>query len=352
MTQSLAGAVTWRTVLIASLSLLALAVLVMALEVVFVIFTGVVMGVSLAHGSAALSARLGAPRSVCLAFLVAVTGLAVIGFAVTAGPQIAEQLQVLIKGLPEFLGEARTRVEMTGVGADVIGVLETAIADLRSGSGGQPFMEQGASLLRGVAGVFSTTFGVLTGIFIVVAISLYISIEPNLYRSGVLALVPPARRTDASELMDRISSVLAWWVAGQALSMLVLGTLMTVGLWIVGVPFALVFGVFTALMTFVPNLGPVIAAVPVLLVALTQGVDVALYAFVLIIIVQNVEGLILTPMVHRRIIALPPALVLAALLLLATVAGFIGVLVAMPLTAVGQTVARFLVEKRDAAQGA
>ncbi len=350
MTRSPTGDLTWRNILFAGLLLLAITVLVLALEVVFLIFTGIVVGVSLTQASAALSQRSGQSRALCLAFLVVVIAVAVFSFAVTAGPQIADQLQVLLAKLPEFFTAARTRVEATGFGADMIGLLETALNDLRMGTGGQPLMEQGASLLRGVAGVFSSTLGALAGLFIVVAIALYISIEPNLYRGGVVALVPPARQADAEDLLNRMGKVLAWWFAGQALSMFVLGTLMTAGLWFLGIPFALVFGVFTALMTFIPNLGPVIAAIPVLLVALTQGIDVTLYALVLIVIIQNVEGLILTPLVHRRIIALPPALVLAALLILATLAGFIGVLVAMPLTAVGLTMVQFLVEKRDAAK--
>ncbi len=343
---------SWRDVAVASLAIAVLAALAFALEVVLLIFTGVVVGVFLAQASINLSRWLRVPRWIALAGIIGVGAVAGFFFAVQIVPQVAEQLQLLVERLPEFLQGAWRRIENSWFGADAVQAIEDSVADAARDPGGSPLLQQGAGLVRQVAGIFSSTLGALTGILVVLIIALYIGAEPSLYRNGILALVPPDNREDADELLDRLGRVLAWWFAGQTLSMLALGSLMTAGLSLLGVPFALVFGIFTALMTFIPNLGPVIAAIPVLLVALTQGIDVMLYATILVIAVQNVEGLVLTPLVHRRFIALPPALVLGALLILGTLAGFIGVLVAMPLTAVALTVTRFIVEKRDIAAGA
>ena len=115
--------------------------------------------------------------------------------------------------------------------------------------------------------------------------------------------------------------------------MLILGTITTVGLWLMGMPYSLVLGIFTALMTFIPNLGPILAGIPTLLVALTVSPVMVFYVAIFYIIIQSIEGYFITPMIHREAIQVPPVLIITFQFLLYYLVGFIGVVVAMPLVA-------------------
>ena len=116
--------------------------------------------------------------------------------------------------------------------------------------------------------------------------------------------------------MNEMSMTIQWWIAGQLCSMLLLGILASLGLWLLGVPYALMLGALTAFMTFIPNLGPILAAVPILLIALTVDVDTAIYTAIFYTILQCIEGYFITPMIHRRAINVPPVLIITIQFLL------------------------------------
>jgi predicted PurR-regulated permease PerM len=144
------------------------------------------------------------------------------------------------------------------------------------------------------------------------------------------------------EVFKQAYDVLKGWFLGQLLSMSILGLLMTTGLWLLDVPLALTLGVFTAIMTFIPNFGPLIAGIPTVLLALSASPMTGFYTLIWVFIVQNMEGTFITPMVHRNIISLPPALIISTQILLASVYGFIGLVVAMPLVALGMVFVKTL----------
>lgn len=133
--------------------------------------------------------------------------------------------------------------------------------------------------------------------------------------------------------MDETALTIQWWLVGQLISMLILGTITTLGLWLMGMPYSLVLGIFTAFMTFIPNLGPILAGVPTLLVALTVSPAMAFYVAIFYIIIQSIEGYFITPMIHREAINVPPVLIITIQFLLYYLIGIIGVFVAMPLVA-------------------
>ncbi|MFB6260181.1 MAG: AI-2E family transporter [Thiohalorhabdaceae bacterium] len=249
------------------------------------------------------------------------------------------QLQQLMEGFPGFLRQASDTLRDLDREWLPLNELASQLMDTATRLP-EGLVGESERLFSEVAGILSSGLGALGVLLIVFAVAVYIAVEPGMYQRGVLPLLPDRWHPGAQRVMAETARTVGWWFVGQAISIVILFTAMTLGLWLIGVPFALVFGAFTGLMTFIPSLGPVIAGVPTLIVALTQGLPEMLATLVLIIVLQNLEGLFITPNIHRRIIALPPALVLASVLVLGNMVGMVGLFVAMPLVVVGQSLAQ------------
>lgn len=248
-------------------------------------------------------------------------------FLMVFGPVVKEQAVDLVNKAPKHLAQLKYYIGQFRWGDLLIE---------RTESPQELFGEeslQNTEVLSRVIGVFSSTLGALTSILFMLVIAIFFAAQPQAYINGILRLVPPARRPRTSEVLDRMGHTLRGWLMGQLFSMTVLGTLVGSGLWLLGIPNAVVLGVFTAFMTFIPNLGPVLAFIPALLVALSEGMMKAFYVSIFYLIVQNIEGNFLTPMVQRKFIHVPPVLTLSIQVLLMTLIGFLGILLAMPILA-------------------
>ncbi len=134
--------------------------------------------------------------------------------------------------------------------------------------------------------------------------------------------------------MDQCYTTLKNWFISRSITMTVVGVATGAGLALLGVPFPIVLGIMAGVLNFIPNLGPYIAMAPALLVALPQGVDHVIYVFALYMGVQSLEGYILTPLLDKRFVSVPPALLLFGQVLLGILVGLVGVLFASPLIAV------------------
>jgi predicted PurR-regulated permease PerM len=189
-----------------------------------------------------------------------------------------------------------------------------------------------ADLVARITGVFSTTLGVLANLLLVVAVGLYGAAAPGLYLDGAVRLVPVRHRDRAREVLQAISVALRRWMLGRLVAAAAVGVFCGVGLALLGVPQAAVLGLLAGVLTVVPYIGPVTAAVPAVLVALLQSPALALYVVLLYTAAQMVENYVLTPVVQRRAVELPPALSLVALVLLGVLFGPLGVVLGAPLT--------------------
>ena len=130
-----------------------------------------------------------------------------------------------------------------------------------------------------------------------------------------------------------MAQILRWWVLTKLLSMTMVGVLISIGLAIVGVPLAGTLGIIAALMTFIPNVGPLISVIPAVLLAMADSPTKGLLTVLVFAIVFTLEGYVVTPLLERNIVRLPPALTLTMQLLLAVVAGPVGVALAAPVAA-------------------
>ncbi|MGH6611543.1 MAG: AI-2E family transporter, partial [Burkholderiaceae bacterium] len=188
----------------------------------------------------------------------------------------------------------------------------------------------------------SGVLGGIVNVLIIIFVGLYLAAEPRLYTNGLVRLVPIRHRPRAQEFLSALGHTLRWWLVGRLSLMLLNGVLTALALWLLGVPLALTLGILAGLLNFIPNIGPVIAGVPAVLIALMQSPQQALYVFILYVALQSVDGYVLTPLVQRRTIELPPVLTITAQVLLGVLLGTLGVLLATPLTAAALVLVKML----------
>ncbi len=213
-------------------------------------------------------------------------------------------------------------------------------ARLDAWSLGHPVREWTASLQAGggvVANIGNIAVSIGNGLadaLLVIVGGIYLAAQPELYRVGMIKLVPARGRALAAQAIEASGRALRLWLLGRMVSMAVVGLLTWLGLMIIGVPSALTLALLAALLEFVPFIGPIVAAVPAVLLGFAAGPDKAIWVAFLFLAIQQFEGNILEPLVQQRAVDLPPALLLFALVAGGLVFGIAGILLAAPLTVV------------------
>lgn len=241
-------------------------------------------------------------------------------------PSVAEQVVHLRDQLPVSAGRAADYISQYAWGRAVIEQLPSA-ADVITAVSSLGF-------ISGVGGIFTSTIGAIGNFFVTILLGLYFAFEPRLYINGFIRLFPIKARERVGQILDATSETLWWWLIGKAASMLFIGVLTWIGLSALGVPLALTLGLITGLLSFIPNFGPIISAIPSLLLGFIVSPITALYVLILYIVVQLIESNLVTPFIERQTIELPPALTIMFQLGLAVLVGGLGLVLATPLLAV------------------
>ena len=209
-----------------------------------------------------------------------------------------------------------------------------ASATTERSAGGPPE----GSLVSGASSVlssfFTTTFGAIANLLIIFFVGLYLALDPETYRRGFLKLLPARNRQRAHEILCQTGDTLWHWIVGRIATMAITGVGIGVTLWAIGVPLPITLGLVTGLLTFVPNIGPIIALAVAVLVALPEGMQTVGLTIAGFIGFQLLESYVITPLIQKKQIDLPPAVILVAQLLLGVVAGFLGVATATPIVAI------------------
>lgn len=309
--------------------LLALLVL-KATEVMLAVFGGIRLAV-LFHGVARwLHRKTGMGERYALALsvliLVAGIGLGIWGMA----PVVSSQASELADRLPDATDKLRDRL----MAYDGVGRLADNAERMRD------LLPGDTKRTQYVADFFSSSLGALGNAAFILFVGLFLAIDPRLYLRGLLQLVPGRHQARTKEVLTETGEALQGWLVAKLIAMAVIGILTSVGLFALGVDLALVLGVIAALLSFVPNFGPIIAVVPAALIALVAGPDKALYVVLLYAAIQAVESYGLTPFLQQKMLDMPPALLLTMQVLLGVLAGLLGVIFATPLTAAAMVMIR------------
>lgn len=318
------------TAIVAGVFLLLLGLWVYA-DFFLLLFGGVLWGVGLS-GVARFGgryARLPYLGALTLSLLLLGGALALVGWRM--GPKIAAGLLELQDMLPEILQQLRSQVHHIGLLQELLTRLSSADNSL-----------VGAQAFSRIAGVFSTTVGIVTASLFILVIGIYVALKPEVYREGITRLVVPAKRDYAREVLAEIAHTLRWWLLGRLLALTLVGVLTWIGLFALGIESAITLAFVAAVLSFIPNVGPVLSVIPAVLVGWSVGPAMALWVVLLYAAIQAVESYLITPMVQQRNLAIPPALLLSAQFLLGLMFGIMGLLLATPLLVVALVLVRML----------
>lgn len=195
---------------------------------------------------------------------------------------------------------------------------------------GNALGQLGGSVLPVVSGVAST----LLSILIVIFLSLYFLADPRMHEEGLIKLFPIWYRDRVRQIMDRIDFTLRGWLQGQLLLMVIVGVASWLGLAAIGIEQAAALGVLAGLFSFVPNFGPIAALIPSLAVGFAQRSDKIALIVLIIYGTSFLQSQIISPLLFRESINLPPVLVLVGQILAAIFFGFLGLMLAVPMTAI------------------
>jgi predicted PurR-regulated permease PerM len=324
-------------------AVLAIWFLVRVVEVLLLVFIAILLAFYLSSITDVLERRFGIVRwaGLTIAVLATITGF--VGLGVLLVPPVIDQTEALIRGLPQTLSDIQNVIASWAVQYPVL--RDTDLADPQSGFVAK-LVTDATVFLRGSVVPYLTAGGKL---FIegasVLVMALYLAKSPALYRDGIIGLVAPRYRAVATRILADAGATLRAWIVGQLLAMAVLAALTALGLWLLGVPYWLAFGIFTGLVALVPFFGSLVSTIlPALFVVSTgEWLRVAL-VLLLGVVIHVVEANVVVPRVMEQKISLPPVLTIASVLIMATLLGVVGLVVAVPILALTMVVVRHIVQ--------
>ncbi|QIG78630.1 AI-2E family transporter [Stakelama tenebrarum] len=312
------------------LLLVGLALLLVPLSgVLMLIFASILIAV-LIRAAAIPFRKIGLPETLAVLLgLIAI--IALLGFfGWMFGTQLGDEFRSLTARLPGAVRSAEQWVSEQPWGQDLqLSSITGAVPNLQSIAGGAFSFAFGA-------------LGALTNLVLVLIAAIYLALQPITYMRGIEHLFPKAQGEQVSDALAASGAALQRYLLGQLFTMTIVGTLVAVGLTIFDVPSAAALGVIVGLANFVPMIGPLVGAIPGVLLAFSQGPETALAAAIVYLVAQQFEGNVLTPIVQRWAVSIPPALLLFALAGLGVLFGFVGVIVAAPLAVVLYTLVTML----------
>ena len=217
-------------------------------------------------------------------------------------------------------------------------IIKTAADTSRQQGGGQVDLRK--SLNQQLAGAaqhffafFSSTVAVLGGLMIMLFVAIFVAVDPGLYHRGLMHLFPHPARQRAGEVLSATATTLRRWLLMQMIAMLVIGVVTTVVLLLLGIKAAIALGIIAAILEFIPYVGPILSAVPAVAMGLLDGPEKAIYVVIAYTVIQQLEGVVLQPLLMKEGLELPPVMTILGQALLSLVFGFLGLLLAVPLMA-------------------
>ncbi len=255
-----------------------------------------------------------------LSLIIAILGslLLVVSFFWFAGNKIQQQVAELTKTLPQTIDHFKTQLNNSALGQQVM----------------DRFSSQNMSKASTVVQTFfKSTFGVLGDMYVVLFLGIFFTASPKTYVDGFIKLMPAKAKEETEDVINKVGNTLTKWLKGQLLAMLIVAVLTAIGLTILGMPMAIVLALIAGVLNFIPNFGPLIAMIPAVLVGLMQGVNTALMVAGLYIFIQIIESNLITPQIQKKMINMPPALIIIAQLFMGVLTGGLGLILATPFTA-------------------
>ena len=298
----------------------AVALVWMLAEPLLLIIGGVVFAALLDGGVRLLGKafpRLG--RGIRLAIVGILTACCLAGFFFLAGTQLVGQFEALRAVVMEQVTHIVDFGHRFGL--------------VPPNQGASQISRQLVGSLGRVTAALGTAIGAISSLVAIIVLGLFIAMEPRLYERGVAWMLPMGRRRDFYRTAEKMGHTLRRLMAGRLVGMAAEGFFVGVALSVIGVPMAPLLGVLTGLLAFLPNIGSIVSGVLIVLVGFSAGTNIGIGAIFVYVTVQTFDGYVVVPMVARRAVDLPPALVLGAQLLFGALFGILGLALADPIVA-------------------
>lgn len=309
----------WHTVAIVALLVVVILIARVAFNVLLMVLAGVLISVYFHGLGDIIERRTKLSRRICMILSVGLSFAIIAVLLWFMGTKIQGQIALLNDSLPNIISNAKAKLGESQVGAKIL----------------QYFSGDKSEKLYATAGqFFSTSFGVLGNIYIIFFLGIFFTTNPNLYKDGIIKLMPDNKKELAKCVIDRISFALKGWLKGMMLSMVLITILITAGLTIMGIPVALVLALITGILKLIPNFGSLAAMIPGVLLALTVSVNAAIATALLYMVSQTIVSNIVTPLIQKRMINTPPALTIISQVIMGTLSGALGIILAVPLLAI------------------
>ena len=330
----------------------------------FLVFAGILLGVALTAMTHLLQKVMGGPHALRLALVCLVLAGLLSGVVFLGGSTIARQAAVLSNTLKSQLATVKSFLEQHGVDTSYLELgnptaTAAAVATAEGPATAAPTPPPGlpknlpsaGALASGGGAIVSQTLKLLLGtvsavgnFFIVLFLGLSFAAQPSVYRRGLLALSPKRHRANVTVVVDRISDTLERWLIAQMITMAAVFLVTWIGLSIIGIDSAFILGIQAGLLAFIPTVGALIGGLIIVLASLASGWVAAFSAFVLFLGVHALESYILTPIIQRQALDIPPATLFAFQILLGVVFGLWGLALALPLMAIVKVIITYLRE--------
>lgn len=294
-------------------------------DVLLLFFAAAIFAVPLREAARAVAGKFRLPPGGGLAVVLVALILVAGGLAWVWELMIAEQVAQLVVMLPAAVAGLARAVHAEPWASRIATFLPDP-ALLFTGAGG---------LLGAVLGVFGGTLAAVVNAAILIFAAVCFAAEPRTYVDGLLRIVPLDHRARVNAVLLEAAGTVTLWLRARSISMFTIAVMSTIGLALLGVPDALALGVISGLLAFVPNIGPIAAALPAVLIAATFGWERAVAVVILYWLAHAIDDFLVIPFAERRVVRLPPVLTIGAQLVLGLAAGIIGVMVAAPFVAVG-----------------
>jgi predicted PurR-regulated permease PerM len=340
----------------------------------FLVFAGVLLGVALNAITQLLGRVMGGPQPLRLALVCVLLAAMLGGLLYLGGATIASQAKTLSSTLKSQVVSVKTYLEQHGVDTSYFdfnsilsevpkdGEKETTAAEIPGTvapstapiprttnlpSAGT-IASSGGAIVTQTLKILLGTVGAVGNFFIVLFLGLAFAAQPSVYRKGLLQLTPKKHRAPVTTVVDRISDTLQRWLVAQMITMVAVGAVTWLGLKLIGIPSAFILGVQAGLLAFIPTVGAILGGLIVVLASLASGWFAGASAFVLFMAVHALESYILTPILQRQALDIPPATLFAFQITLGVVFGVWGLALALPVMAIGKVVIDFLREDDEA----
>ncbi len=308
-------------------------------EILLLFFIAILFGVYLSWITEILQRRLGVPRWLGLLGALLLTAAAATGLGFLIIPPLVEQGQQLIRTLPTTLSSLEVQLlelaRQNSVAAEILGTLPPG----QSYTGN--FLKDLTGSTKSMVPYIFSGVGFAIHFISVLVMGIYLALRPATYREGFILLAPPVHRELVRDLLSDLGRTLRAWIVGQLLAMFSLGLLTWIGLWALGVPYPLAFGVFTGVVAIVPFFGTLVSTLlPALFVINEGGFWQFFWVAQLGVWVHVFEANVVAPMIMERQVHLPPVLSILSVLIMAHLLHLVGLLVAVPVLCTVMVVAR------------